>query len=242
MNLAGLIGLHIDGGYAPYVVLPTRNLIALPEDLDPVAATVVTDAVATPIHISRTRARIGPFDRVAIIGAGGGVGVHLVQVARLHGASVAGLDVTDNKLAVISDLGAEPVRSTDLDGLDARIWPDGGPTVIVDFVGTAQSVAWAQRSIERGGRMTLMTSFPEVDARLDMLRLVEWEATVMGSRYASRHEVQVAAELVAAGRIRPIIGQVVDPHGVLDVHRRLRAGDIVGRAAVVYSAGDGSTR
>ncbi len=235
VNLAGLIGLHIDGGYAPQVVLPSRNLIDLPEGLDPIAATVIADAVATPVHISRTRAHIGPLDRVAIIGAGGGVGIHLVQVARLFGAAVAGLDVTDEKLAAIADLGAEAVRSTDLETLDGRIWSDGGPTVIVDFVGTAQTLAWAQRSIERGGRMTIMTSFPEVDARLDPMRLVEWEATLIGSRYASRREVQIAAELVAAGRIRPIIGAIVQPDGVLDVHRRLRSGAIVGRAAVEYT-------
>lgn len=232
VNLAGLIGLHIDGGYAPFVVLPSRNLIALPEGLDPLAATVVADAVATPVHIAATRARIGFVDRVAVIGAGGGVGIHLVQVARLHGAAVAGLDVTDDKLAAISDLGAEPVRSTDLETLDARFWPAGGPTVIVDFVGTTQTLAWAQRSIERGGRVIVMTSFPDVDARLDPMRLVEWEATLIGSRYASRREVQIAAELVAAGRVRPIIGAIVPPEGVLDVHRRLRSGEIVGRAAV----------
>jgi D-arabinose 1-dehydrogenase-like Zn-dependent alcohol dehydrogenase len=81
-----------------------------------------------------------------------------------------------------------------------------------------------------------MTSFPEVDARLDPMRLVEWEATLVGSRYASRREVQIAAELVAAGRIRPIIGAIVRPEGVLDVHRRLRSGQIVGRAAVDYNA------
>jgi len=236
VNLAGLIGLHIDGGYAPYVVLPSRNLIDVPKGLDPVAATVVADAVATPVHIARTRARIGFVDRVAIIGAGGGVGIHLVQVARLHGAAVAGLDVTDDKLAAISDLGAEPVRSTDLETLDGRFWPDGGPTVIVDFVGTTQTIAWAQRSIERGGRVTVMTSFPDVDARLDPMRLVEWEASLIGSRYASRREVQIAAELVAAGRIRPMIGAIVPPDGVLDVHRRLRSGGIVGRAAVDYLA------
>jgi propanol-preferring alcohol dehydrogenase len=233
-ELAGLIGLHIDGGYAHFVVLPSRNLIDLPDGLDPIAATVIADAVATPVHIARTRARIGFLDRVAVIGAGGGVGIHLVQVARLRGAAVAGLDVTDEKLAAISDLGAEPVRSTEIEALDASIWPDGGPTVIVDFVGSPQTSAWAQRSIERGGRVIVMTSF-DVDVRLEMLRLVEWEASLIGSRYASRHEVRVAAALVAAGRVRPIIGAVVPPLGVLDVHRQLRGGEIVGRAALDFS-------
>jgi propanol-preferring alcohol dehydrogenase len=234
-NLAGLIGHAVDGGYAPWVVLRSRNLIGLPQELDPVSATVVADAVATPVHIARTRAKLGLLDRVAIIGAGGGVGIHLVQVARLHGAAVAGLDVTDEKLAAISDLGAEAVRSTDIEVLDPELWPDGRPTVIVDFIGTPETLAWAQRSIERGGRVTVMTSFPDVDAKLDPERLVEWEATLVGSRYASRREVQIAAELVQSGRVRPMIGAVVGPHAVLEVHSRLRAGRIVGRAAIDYT-------
>jgi propanol-preferring alcohol dehydrogenase len=234
VNLAGLIGHHVDGGYAQYVVLPSRNLIALPDSLDPVEATVVADAVATPLHIARARAKVGILDRVAVIGGGGGVGVHLVQVARLHGAAVAGLDVTDEKLAAIADLGAEAIDARQLDELDGHFWTDGGPTVIVDFVGTVATSRWAQRSIERGGRVIVMTSFPEVDARLEMNQLVEWEASLIGSRYASRREVQIAADLVATGRVRPIIGTVVAPEGVLDVHEGLRSGRIVGRAAVDY--------
>jgi propanol-preferring alcohol dehydrogenase len=234
VKLAGLIGLHIDGGYARYVVLPSRNLIALTESLDPVAATVVADAVATPVHIARTRAKVGLLDRVAVIGGGGGVGIHLVQVARLHGAAVAGLDVTDDKLTAIADLGAEAIDSSDLDRLDGRFWSGGGPTVIVDFVGTVATNAWAQRSIERGGRVIVMTSFPDVDARLDMDRLVEWEASMIGSRYASRREVQIAADLVAAGRVRAIIGAVVPPEGIPAVLQRLRTGQIVGRGAVDF--------
>jgi propanol-preferring alcohol dehydrogenase len=231
-NLAGLVGADIDGGYAPFTVLPVRNLVPLPDHLDPVEATVIADAVATPVHISLTRARLTPFDRVAVIGAGGGVGIHLVQVARLFGARVAGLDVTDAKLTAIEELGAEPIRSDDLDSLDPHIWPDGAPTAIVDFVGRPETVAWAQRAIERGGRIVLMTSFKEISVRLEPWRLVEWEAALVGSRYATRAEVRQAAELVGSERVRPIIGLTVSAAEALEVHRRLRSQELVGRGAI----------
>lgn len=233
-ELAGLVGVELDGGYAPYASLPVRNLIPLPDALDPVSATVIADAVATPVHISRSRARLHPWDRLAIIGAGGGVGIHLVQVARLFGAEVAGLDVSDDKLAAISDLGARPVHSADFETLESRLWPDGGPTVVVDFLGRPESVGWALRAVEPGGRVVVMTSFRGVRAEIEPRHLVESELTVMGSRYATRSEVQLAAELVAAGRVRPIIGAVRPAADVLEIHALLRAGQLVGRGAITW--------
>ena len=233
-RLAGLIGQDIDGGYAQYATLPARNVIRLPDGLDPVAATVIADAVATPVHISLSRARLGPWDRVAVIGAGGGVGVHLVQVAILFGAMVAGLDVTDEKLARVAELGATPLRSDDFESLDPRIWPAGGPTVVVDFLGRPESAMWALRAVEPGGRVVVMTSFRGVRAAFEPRHLVEAELTVMGSRYATRREVQLAAELVASGRVRPIIGVVKPAAQVLEIHDLLRAGRLVGRGAITW--------
>lgn len=234
-NLAGLVGVEIDGGYAQFTALPVRNLIPLPDELDPVAATVIADAVATPVHISRSRARLTPFDRLAVIGGGGGVGIHLVQVAQLFGARVAGLDITDDKLAAIADLGGTPVRSDDFGTLDSRIWPAGGPTAIVDFIGRPESIGWAQRAIEPGGRIVLMTSFKDIAVTLEPWRLVEWEAAMIGSRYATRAEVRLAAQFVADGRVKPIIGVTADPASALDIHRRLRSQDLVGRGAIRWA-------
>ena len=234
-RLAGLVGVEIDGGYAQFATLPTRNLVTIPDGIDPVAATVVPDAVATPVHICRTRARVNPFDRVAIIGAGGGVGIHLVQVARLFGAAVAGLDLSDEKLAAIEEHGAVAVRSGDFSGVDGRIWAVGGPTVVVDFIGTPDSFAWALGAVEPGGRVIAMTSFPSVRGDVEQRHLVENELTILGSRYATFREVQLAVELVASGRVQPVIGLTTPPSGVPEIHRRLRSGQVVGRAAIRWT-------
>jgi propanol-preferring alcohol dehydrogenase len=232
--LAGYIGVHRDGGYAPYVVLPTRNLIALPDDLDPVAATVIPDAVSTSVHVCRSRGEVGPQDRVAVIGAGGGVGIHTIQVARLFGAAVAGLDVEDEKLAAIEELGAIAVRSDDFGHLDPAIWKNGSPTVVVDYVGSAASLGWALRAVESGGRVVILTTFRGVRAEIDPRQMVITEATIRGSRYATRHEVGIAVDLVASGRVRPMIGATSGPDGVLDIHQRLRDRRLVGRGALVW--------
>lgn len=233
-RLAGWVGVHRDGGYAPWTTLPARNAIPVPDDLDPVAATVVPDAVATPVHVCGTRARVTPADRVVVIGAGGGVGAHMIQVAALYGARVAGLDRTDEKLAQVERLGARPVASRDIGAVDPGIWPDGGPTVVVDLVGSDATLAWAADALAPGGRLVLLTTFRDRRLPVDPRRFVFRELAVLGSRYASWAEVSAAADLVARGRVRPVIGEAVGPDEVSRLHERLRAGALIGRGALSW--------
>jgi D-arabinose 1-dehydrogenase-like Zn-dependent alcohol dehydrogenase len=235
-NLRGWVGVHVDGGYAPWTVLPARNALRVPDELDPVAATVVPDAVATPVHICRTRAKVTPEDRVVVIGAGGGVGTHLVQVAQRYGARVAGLDVGAAKLGLVEELGGAPVDSGDFAAVDpGALWPEGGPTVVVDLIGTVESLAWSTAALAMGGRLVVVTTFPDRTVPLDPRAMVFRELAVFASRYASRAEVGIAADLVATGRVRPVIGTVSGPDGVLDQHRQLRAGTLLGRGALRWT-------
>lgn len=235
-NLAGWVGIHTDGGYAPRVVLPARNAIPIPDSLDPVAATVIPDAVATPVHISRSRAGISTGDRVVVIGAGGGVGVHMIQVAMLDGAEAAGLDVDDEKLAMVADLGAQPVRSDDFGLVDpASLFEAGRPTVVVDLVGSDPSLAWSAEALATGGRLVILTTFRHRSLAVDPRDLVFREVSLVGSRYASRAEVAVAGGLVASGAIRPIVGQVAEPAEVHELHEGLAAGTMLGRGALDWS-------
>jgi D-arabinose 1-dehydrogenase-like Zn-dependent alcohol dehydrogenase len=80
-NLDGFVSVDTDSRFAEYVRLPAGNLLELPDMLDPVAATVVPDALTTPCHVANQRADVAPGDEVLVLGAAGGVGIHLVQVA-----------------------------------------------------------------------------------------------------------------------------------------------------------------
>ena len=231
-NLGGWVGVHRDGGYAPWAVLPAHNAIPVPDELDPVLATVVPDAVATPVHVCMTRARITPADRVVVIGAGGGVGIHMVQVARLLGAQVAGMDLQDEKLALIEQHADLAVRSDDLSSVDAGLWREGPPTVVIDLVGADATFGWATGALAMGGRLVVLTTFRNRTLTVDPRDMVFRELSLIGSRYASRAEVSLAGQLVASGKITPVIGDVVAPDGVPAVHDELRSGRLLGRGAL----------
>lgn len=234
-NRTGWVGVHRDGGYAQLATLPARNVIPISEELDAAAATVIPDAVATPVHVTR-RAEIGPGDRVAVIGAGGGVGIHMIQVAAAAGAAVAGLESTAEKLDMITRLGAGAVQVAAIADLAPGSVFDGeSPTVIVDFVGSDDTLRWSVGALASFGRMVVVTTFADTVVEAAPRELVRREISILGSRYASKADFRRAHDLVLAGTVTPVVGRVIGPDEVIDVHEEIRRGQLLGRGAILWS-------
>ncbi|MQA85126.1 MAG: alcohol dehydrogenase catalytic domain-containing protein [Streptosporangiales bacterium] len=234
-RLAGHVGVHRDGGYAEWTVLPERNVVPLPEGIEATAATVIPDAIATPVHVAG-RARIRPGERVAVIAAGGGVGIHMVQVARVYGAEVAGLEASAEKLDYLERvLGVPAADSTDFAGVRLPAGWGDGPDVVVDLLGTEASLEWGLRTLGPDGRLVLLTTFPGRTVSVSPREMVFRQQTVVASRYASRSELMFGARLVAEERVRPVVGRVAGPGDVDGLHDALRRGDLLGRGALTWT-------
>lgn len=233
-NLRGNVGVVTNGGYAEYAVLPAFNCLPVPDVLTAVEATAVIDAIATPFHVNR-RAGVGPHDTVMVIGAAGGVGIHMVQMSRLFGASVIAVDIGGAKLAATRKAGA--VATIDFGAPDPRealrAASPTGVSVAVDLVGRAETLAFCLDALDRRGRLVMLTTFPGVTLTAPPRLLVRDEISVMGSRYASRWEVAQAAALVAERKIVPVVSEVVPLERVGELHAKLRAHTLIGRGAVM---------
>ena len=239
-NLAGHIGRDIDGGYAEYMKAPARSFIKLPPDLDwrnqPAEAAVICDAIATPVKVIR-KARLSYNDTVAVFGAGGGLGLHMLQVARWAGAKkVIGVDVMASKFEACLKAGADYCVDATAGQVveQLREFTQGkGVDVAIDFVGASECGAAALRAMNKGGRLVLLAGHGKGFNTEALLQRGELE--VMGSRYATRQEVIEALELVARGALRAIVNEKVPLAQAEAVHQRLDRGLVTGRAALMIA-------
>ncbi len=238
---AGYVGVHRDGGYAEFVALPEANVLPLPDGVSFTDGTAIPDAIATPYHVCAARAGVRPGDRVLVIGAGGGVGIHMIQMVGLFGGEAVAVDVDDGKLARCRELGAAHAvnfRAPEAED-QARAalgGASGGATAAIDLVGTQATFEWAVRLLGPGGRMVILTTFPGAGATVETRRMVMHELTVMGSRYCGRAEALAAARLVREGRITPVVSDVRPLREADALHAMLREGTLLGRGAVIPEA------
>jgi len=208
-------------------------------DLD---AAIAADAICTPYHACREEARIGPGDSVLIVGAGGGVGIHGVQMAKLCGGFVLAADVTDDKLAAAKACGADgliDVRRGDL-ATQVRTLTDGrGVDAAIDFVASRETLEGSLGSLARAGRLVIIGSRPKavfgVDAHftVDPSRMLQNMLEIHGSRYVTLAEIQRTLELLRQRRIRAIVSRTFPLEGAEDAHELLRKNALVGRAALL---------
>jgi D-arabinose 1-dehydrogenase-like Zn-dependent alcohol dehydrogenase len=161
-NLGGYVGRECDGGYAEYIKLPSRWFIKLPDGLDwqnqPAHLGVAMDALATPYKVLR-RARIRPGESVAVFGAGGGLGIHQVMLAKWAKARVIGVDTKADKFDAIREAGAEEiVDASNENVVDALmdLTNGKGVDVCVDYVSAQVTLEAATSALGKHGRMVTL--------------------------------------------------------------------------------------
>ncbi len=235
-NLRGFIGQHIDGGYAEYIKVPASNLFKLPESISLLDGTTICDAIATPYHIANDRARIAPGERVMIFGAAGGVGIHMVQVAKIFGAWVIAVDIGKEKLDAAKSVGADVT----IDALsqnsveEVKRYTDAhGADVVIDFVGNEQTMKNGIDALAKRGRFVQLTTHSGRIMSIENRRIVRDELNLIGSKYTTKHEFQQAIDLVSQKKVRPVITMVKKIEEVEDIHAVLEDGKLIGRGAMI---------
>jgi propanol-preferring alcohol dehydrogenase len=234
---AGQVGREIDGGLAEYVRLPQANLCRLPDEISDVDAAISTDAIATSVHVLTARARVEADETVLVVGAGGGVGIHMVQVARMLGARVIAVDRTPEKLRLATEAGAtnvvDPGRA-DFDAAVAELTDGRGVDVVIEMVGLEDTLRRSAASLGRGGRLVLVGSYDR-DAVLAVNHgTLQGEGSVIASQYCTRAELEQTIGLVVAGRLRPMVTRLCGLDEADAVLREIESMTLAGRACVVF--------
>jgi len=237
----GNVGLNCDGGYAEYIKLPAHIFIKLPAGLDykahPAEIGVVTDALATPYKVLR-RARVQAGETVAIFGAGGGVGIHQVMMAKWARARVIAVDVAAHKFDACRTAGADAtINPHNCDAAAALLdLTDGeGVDVVIDYVSATATLEAGAKALGRHGRLVTLggAGQPFQASARDMLNK---EQDLLGSRYVTRSDILAAFDLVARGEVWPLVTDVRPLAEAEAVHERVERGEVIGRAVLRVAA------
>jgi NADPH2:quinone reductase len=236
-------GLHGgSGGYSERVLVPVSRLVAVPEEVDlRVAAALLHDgATALGLLVATL---VKPGETVLVVGAAGGMALLIAQLARAAGARVIGAarllgaPRRTEKLDAIRSAGAEAVvdyGSPDWTGRVVEASGGAGPDVVFDGVGGSLGKA-AFGIVAAGGRFSAHGApgggFAPVSAREAAERGVTVQGIEQVQYPPGRHEELVRDALgeAAAGRLRPVIGQVFPLERAADAHAALAARSVIGK-------------
>ena len=199
-NMGPQIGFTGDGGFAEYVRVPARNLLVVPEGLAAEEAATLCCSAATALHAVRAVAQVQPGETVLVYGVGA-VGLAIVQLARLAGATAIAVGRSAEKLALARDLGADLVlnaREQDVVAETLRATPHEGVDVVFELVGAAETMTNSVAVLRRRGRLVFV-GYGEDRLSVNPLHLVLKELQVRGSLGNTREELREVLDLAAAG-------------------------------------------
>jgi NADPH:quinone reductase-like Zn-dependent oxidoreductase len=231
-----IVGEHTQGTASEFVVLPARNVHPLPDGWGFEQGAAAPLVFQTAWRAMRTVGAVAPGDRVAVIGAGGGVATAVIQVAKLLGATVAVASRSPSKAQRAREVGADAVLAfDDADKpLDRVLWAwseKNGVDVIFDSVG-APTVPRSLRALARAGRIVVIGATAGPVAEIDLRTLFWRQGSIRGSTMASSREFQEVLDHLAAGRLRPVIDSVRPLAEASEAFRRFDAPDLFGKIVV----------
>jgi propanol-preferring alcohol dehydrogenase len=182
-------GYSVDGSYAEYFLAEAAFATKVPAGVTTFKA----------IKVGNVR----PGDLVAISGIGG-LGHLALQYAKIFGGTVAAIDVTDEKLQLAKELGADFVIDARTEDPAAVLQAHGGADVAVGLAVSDQSFAAAYAGLRRGGRLVLVALPAGGTLSIPVFDTVLNGKSVLGSIVGTRADLDDVFALHAAGRTRVI--------------------------------------
>jgi NADPH:quinone reductase-like Zn-dependent oxidoreductase len=192
------------GGFAEYVCAPENRLALKPASITFEEAAAIPQSAVIALQGIRDKGHVQPGQKVLINGAGGGAGAVAVQLAKMYGAEVTGVDNT-GKLDFMRSLGADHV----IDHTQEDFTKNGEQYDLILDVVAHRSVFAYKRTLRSNGRYYLAGG--SVATMLQVLFLGPWISMIANKRIRilavrpSLEDMVHVTELYEAGKVTPFI-------------------------------------
>jgi NADPH:quinone reductase-like Zn-dependent oxidoreductase len=237
----GLMGEMLDGGMAEYCLIAADQLIAMPAGVSFEDAASLPVAYGTAHRMLITHDTVKQGDRVVILGASGGVGTGCVILAKHLGAEVIACTSSPEKVQKLQELGADEVinvKDTDFSkwavekyGKPQRRNYDGGVDVVINFTG---GDTWhpSLRCLKRGGKLLVCGATAGYDPKEDLRYIWSFELQVIGSNSFYDDNLQALMQLIAEGKMKPVIDKVLPLEQAREGLRLIQDREVIGKVVV----------
>ena len=227
----GMLGAHRDGGCAELAAVPAESLLDKPPQLGWHEAACLPIAFMTAWHMLFDRGQLQPGETVLIHSAGSGVGHGAIQMAHMVGARVIATSGSAEKLAKARELGADEVinyNEEDVAGRVREFTGGRGVDVVLDHNG---AVTWeaSLKSLAKGGRLVICGVTQGARVTFDLGALFYQAQSILGSTIGRCDELHKVIQVVAAGRVQPIINRVFPLSDIRAAHERLESPERFGK-------------
>lgn len=235
-----LLGEHLPGTLAEFIVLPEQNVLPIPHPPAPHPPITWREAAAfslvtiTAWRMLVTRAALRPGEVVLIWGVGGGVSTAALKIAKLMGAFVIVTSSSDAKLEAARGLGADVTLNHARDDVAKEVralTAKRGADVVVENVGEA---TWEQslRALAKQGRLVTCGATTGPKVLTDVRRLFWHQHTLMGSTMGSLAEYREIVRLLGQGHLRPTVDSAFPLADGVKAMERLERGQQMGKIVV----------
>jgi len=223
------------GGYAEYMAVGEKALVKLPPEISFAHGAVLACSAGTVLHAVREEARVRPGDTVLVTGAGGGLGMHSIMLAKLFGAQVIATTSSPHKEDALKAAGAdEVVVSPDNNFADAvRTLTAGyGVDVVLDNVGAPVFRA-ALKVMAPYGRFVVIGQVTGDEIRFNPALLIFKNIRLIGSKSTHWQELADMVELTRRGQFTPVIAQTLPLEQAQEAHILVQERRAAGRVVLV---------
>jgi NADPH:quinone reductase-like Zn-dependent oxidoreductase len=231
----GVLGEHSDGTACELIHIDARNVFRKPAALSWIEAAAFPLTFLTAWRMLTTRAQLRADETVLVVGAGAGVAVAAISIAKHLGARVLATSRSEAKRQRALELGAEAVFDSSDFSKPVRQATGDGVDVVFEHVGPA-TLDESMRSLAMGGRVVTCGSTSGVKAEITMPRLFFRHAGLLGSTMGNAGEFEAVLKAIDGG-LRPVVDSVYPLSDVRAALQRLDTAEQFGK--VVLSVSDG---
>jgi len=228
------LGEDMQGGLAEYAAVPAENCIPLPEQVSFEEAAALPIAYGTARRQLITRGGLREGETVAVLGAAGGLGTGAVLIAKAVGARVIALASSADRRRRLLDLGADLCIDSSAEDWGAQVWAatdKQGVDLMVDNTG-ADTWPHSIRATRPGGRVVTCGATSGYDVTQFQPFVWVRELDIRGSNGWRREDLVALLDLVAAGKLDPVIDRVLPLDRIREAERLLEERLVFGKVVV----------